>query len=89
MITIHKYPVPVDDSFTIDMPLHPEVLCVQMQGDNPFIWARVDDEAAVEPYSFQLRGTGHPAGRNCGRYLGTFQLKGGRLVFHLFETKNE
>jgi hypothetical protein len=34
---------------------------------------------------FNFYGTGHEIPDNPGRYLGTFQLKGGMLVFHLFE----
>lgn len=33
---------------------------------------------------FRIKGTGHAAD-DIGDYIGTFQLNGGSLVFHLFE----
>ncbi len=50
----------------------------------PFIWALVDTDAPEEARVFHVRGTGHPADA-LGRYVGTFQIDGGALVFHLFE----
>ncbi len=86
MITIWKFGVPTADDFTIDMPRGARILSVQVQGERPFVWALVDDEAPHARRHFEMRGTGHPA-RDCAAlpFVGTFQLHGGALVFHLFD----
>lgn len=83
MKTIYKYAAPVKDDLTIRMPVGAQVLCVQVQGDGPQIWALVDSDGETEMRRFRWRGTGHPA-EGLGRYIGTVQLQGGLLVFHLF-----
>jgi len=89
---VYKYEVELADTFKIAMPKGAEVLCVQVQRGDPFIWARVVIDAGhpVEARQFRLAGTGHtlegsmPEDRD-GDYVGTFQLTGGSLVFHLFD----
>jgi hypothetical protein len=85
MNTIWKFPVEVADRFVVPMPSGAEVLSVQMQNDVPVMWARVDDTAPVVDREFAVHGTGHPVPSNRGRFIGSFQMLGGRLVFHLFE----
>jgi hypothetical protein len=58
-----------------------------MQGDAPFIWAACDLEAPRVERRFILVGTGHNLPDDAGAHLGTFQIHGGALVFHLFEAK--
>uniref|UniRef100_A0A6H2A2W0 DUF7352 domain-containing protein n=1 Tax=viral metagenome TaxID=1070528 RepID=A0A6H2A2W0_9ZZZZ len=84
MRTIYKYQCLEMDNFTIEMPTGSHILTVQMQRGEPCIWAIVDPDAFPEQRHFQLFGTGHPID-GIGRYIGTFQLMGGNLVFHLFE----
>lgn len=84
MKTIYKYPVPVADSFSIFLPKGAEILTVQTQGEGAYVWAIVEPGGGVRKRDFCLRGTGHPLG-DVGRYIGTFQLRGGSIVFHLFE----
>lgn len=86
MKRIFKYPVEMVDDPKIAMPRGALVLSVQAQGDMPQVWALVDDQRPLETRSFKLRGTGHAADDVEGsRFIGTFQMKGGALVFHLFE----
>ncbi len=87
MQTIYKYKCPVDDEVTIQMPSGAKVLCVQVQHGEPCIWALVDrDVSEYFPRRFAWRGTGHQAeGLNNRMYVGTIQLHGGALVFHLFD----
>jgi hypothetical protein len=88
MKTIHKYPIKIEDHFTVMMPWHAQILCVQVQRDEPFIWALVDTRNSLVTRHFLLRGTGHDASEvaiNDAKYVGTFQLHGGDLVFHLFD----
>lgn len=85
MRTIHKYEVPIADSFTLELPANAHLLCVQTQLGTPQLWALVDADARKEAHRFELRGTGHNCdGLSPGEYVGTFQIRGGDLVFHLF-----
>lgn len=90
MKTIWKYEIAVDDIQNIDMPESSEILCVQMQGSTPCIWALVDPENKVRvPRVLITVGTGHKIfidDKNFRlNYIGTYQMMGGSLVFHLFE----
>lgn len=83
---IYKYPIEIEDEVSVEMPLGAEILCVQMQGGHPCIWALVDaDEVGKQVKGFIWRGTGHTMPDNHGKYVGTVQLHGGSLIFHLFE----
>ena len=82
--TIWKFPIPLEDEFELEMPLGAAILCVQVQGEEPCIWARVDPKAKKHRRVFRLAGTGREIPKELG-YIGTFQLRGGTLVFHLFE----
>ncbi len=69
---------------SVIMPEGAEVLCVQMQNGQPCIWAKTTVGAPPVVHHFRIAGTGHDLGDNVGRYIGTFQLDGGALVFHVF-----
>jgi len=84
MKRIFKYPIPVNDRITIEMPKGSVILTVQMQKSEPQLWALVDiDSPKIERY-FYLFGTGMEV-REGLVYCGSFQMLGGDLVFHLFE----
>lgn len=84
--TIYKYPLEVTDTQTIQMPKNAWILCVQVQSGTPCLWAVVKPEMATEPRIFHSVGTGHPMPENtlC-EHIDTYQLRGGALVFHVFE----
>ena len=86
MRTVHKFPIPIEDDFTLEIPAGAKLLHVATQHGQPCLWACVDTEHEPIPYRFWLRGTGHEIAvtRHGAAYLGTFQLEGGALVFHLF-----
>ena len=69
----------------ISMPIKAEILCVQSQFDAPCIWAVVDTNKPYEDRIFKVHGTGWKVPEDPGEYIGTFQLEGGALVFHVFE----
>lgn len=82
---IFKYPIVPRDEFTIEMPQGAQPLSVDTQGGQPQLWCLVDPGAPMELRRFFVRGTGHDAaGMQNHRFLGTFQLQGGALVFHCF-----
>lgn len=71
----------------VEMPAGAEVLCVQTQRGQPFIWARVNPNATTSPRKFRTFGTMHPIDPSTiGKYVGTYQLEGGSLIFHVFES---
>jgi hypothetical protein len=82
--TIWKFAFKITDQVNFHMPAGAEILTVQMQIGEPCLWALVDPEAERETRTIFIRGTGHPADR-LGRYISTFQVDGGALIFHAFE----
>jgi hypothetical protein len=88
---VHKYPVLIADIFEVSMPQGARPLCVQLQGGKPCLWARVtiDPSHPIVLRWFRLVGTGHPIETDLlkwdGEYVGTFQLRDGALVYHVFD----
>lgn len=95
MKIIYKYELPIAYDAEVQMPAGAQVLCVQTQNEVPHLWAIVDPTACVEKRHFRVLGTGQPFATGAGSlafddeplgsYIGTFQLQGGRWVFHAFE----
>ena len=83
---IYKYALTPTDRLTLLLPEGAAPLCVQTQNGEPWLWALVDAAQPLAPMAFVIHGTGHPVLPGCGahNYLGTFQLHGGALVFHVF-----
>lgn len=85
MKTIWKYEVPISDLFTLRMPQGAKLLDVQLQAGIPQLWALVDPSAPVVSRGLRLHGTGHDIADSIGEHVGSFQLRNGQLVFHLFD----
>ena len=85
MKTIYKYPLQVTDTQEIEMPAGGMALSVQMQNGVPCLWAVVDTDAPKIKRIIHVYGTGHPMESHVHRYISTFQMQGGALVFHAFE----
>lgn len=87
MNQIWKYPLYVQDVQTVEMPDEADILTIQVQGDAPCIWAMVNPDAPLKPRKIRIYGTGHPVDPNLSAecYIGTFQLKNGSLVLHVFD----
>lgn len=86
---IYKYPIQVTDKQTIKLPAEYQILCVQVQETIPCIWALIDPDNPEQEVFIETIGTGHPIlyeGRTRRSYIGTYQIQGGSLVFHVFET---
>jgi hypothetical protein len=83
---IYKYQIEVTDEQTLTLPINAQILAVQTQWDSPCIWAMIDPkEKQMEQVTIRIWGTGHPiADSESLTYLGTFQMLGGQLVFHVF-----
>lgn len=88
MKTIWKFPLKTVDRQHIKLPKGADILCLQLQYDEPVIWALVDNEEAVEEVLIETFGTGHELPTDMGverKYIGTYQQAEGRLVFHVFQ----
>ena len=87
-LTIWKYKIPLTDEFSLDMPGDPQMLTVQVQPQQGImLWALVDPRRSNQTRHFRLAGTGHPIDYEPHdlRFVGSFQLEEGALIFHLFE----
>lgn len=91
MKTIYKYPLKVDDFQIVTMPRGAEILTVQAQREQPCIWALVDTDNDSEERHIRMAGTGRSINSRDKllRYIGTFQLAGGNLIFHVFEIERK
>ncbi len=85
MRTIWKFELEITDEQKISMPKNAKILSVQAQHDRPCVWAIVDDKEILEDRFFIIHGAGHPCNGGFSKFIGTFQVHSGRLVFHLFE----
>lgn len=86
MKSIWKFPLETSDEQEVTMPAGSQILCVQMQGQMMCLWAKVDQYTTErERRHILIRGTGHRLDGNEGLYIGTVQMQGGALVWHVFE----
>ena len=86
---IWKWTLHIEDLQSREMPVGAKLLTVQVQDGMPQLWALVDEEAAIETRTFATYGTGNPMpDGDPGAYVGTYQISGGALVFHVFEPFN-
>ncbi len=89
MKSIWKFPLVINDRQSIEMPIDAEILCVQTQYGHPCVWALCSTEGVVAKRHFAIYGTGHAVPdsttEKIGKYVGTFQMSGGQIVFHVFD----
>jgi len=87
MKRIYKYPLELTDTQFVELPLGAEILTVQMQGDRLCLWAMVNTlpEAIKKNRRIEIIGTGNPVPTGVLKYISTFQMMGGGLIFHAFE----
>lgn len=86
MKTIFKYPLEVKHEQKIKMPYKSQALCVQVIGNIPTIYAIVNKHCEEVDRTFVTIATGEEFPDNDNlKYIGTYQLIGGELIFHVFE----
>lgn len=98
MKRIYKYPLEMTDAQTIELPVGAQILSVQTQDQGRMfkdvracIWAVVDPLAARQKRMVSMVGTGVPFGDGLALFdfLGTVQFEEGRLVLHVFISKEQ
>lgn len=88
--TIWKFPLTITDEqeITVQEALVLRILTLQVQREVPCLWLLVIPKPGVESrIPLRMIGTGHLIEELQTRpvYLGTFQIRGGALVFHVFQ----
>lgn len=85
MKTIWKYPI--NSGITkLELPSGAKFLSLQAQFGNPVAWFEVDPLVTMrESWQLATHGTGHEFNGEYDRFLGTFQVNNGALVFHVFK----
>ena len=86
MKTIFKYKLGTTDHQDIEFPKDTELISAQAIGEELYIWAKVDPEQHMEKREIRVIGTGHTVYDDEKlRHLGTTQMFGGTLIWHVFE----
>ena len=85
MKTIWKYQIQTTDYQDIEMPIEAQILTVQVQNGEPCLWALIDPDQKRGIRQIRIIGTGHIIDNSIDEYLGTYQLRDGALVFHVFD----
>lgn len=68
----------------VKMPEGAQILTTQIQHGRIRVWALADYSKRPEPRLIAVMPTGVPVPENI-EYIGTIQLDGGALVYHIFE----
>lgn len=97
MRTIYKYALMTTDKQTINVPFlnnddnigvpfKDQVLKVDVQNNQIFIWCLVDDELYKGTRTIYIYGTGHQIDDKISKenYIGTYQLNNGSFIGHVF-----
>ena len=89
-MAIWKWILEPTDVQHISMPIAAEALSVQMQGTQMCLWAYVHPTEDLVVRRIRVVGTGHQFAReerDALQYVGTVQMLGGNLVWHVFISK--
>jgi hypothetical protein len=84
MQVIWKTILKVAEHQEIIVPAQSELLTVREQYDKPCLWFKCDPALPKVTRQIQMVGTGHEH-ESIGKYIGTFFMHDGDLVFHVFE----
>lgn len=84
MKAVWKFPIGGPRT-ALGIPSGARILDIQVQDNEPQLWVLVNPENAPVIRTFQAVATGQHFDDSGCVYIGTFQINGGRLVFHLFE----
>lgn len=86
MKTIWKYDLKTTDTQNIEMPVDAKILCVQMQYGEPKLWCIVNPQNQKAFRQIRIIGTGHEFEDDfTAKYISTYQLCNGGLIFHVFD----
>jgi len=86
MNVIYKYQIFPGDMQVLEIPQDSKILCVQTQGGEPQMWVQQYTEGSLTQKEIYIIPTGATFDADDKKYIGTFQLNGGTLVFHVYES---
>ncbi len=86
MAQIWKFELAPTDCQQFEMPKDAKIISVQTQHGVICLWALVNNTEETEQRCFRIVGTGHECEETLydAEFLGTIQLHGGDLIFHVF-----
>lgn len=82
-----ELPMAVSHRTTVKMPAGAKILTIQTQRNHPMIWAEVDPNSEYESRKFLIMNTGGEIPDGEFKYIATFQVDEGSLVFHVYEER--
>lgn len=86
VLSIWKFPFTVSSTVTFEIPRDHRFIHVDMQGNQPCLWAVVDPGSSLTITNLRIYGTGHPiVNGEAGSFIGTFQQP--PFVWHVFKGK--
>ncbi len=83
--TIHKFPFPIKDVVTLQLPVGAIMQCVNVQQRRPCLWAVVDSEMPLTERVLEIYATGQLMSESPKVYVGTIMVDDGLFVFHVYE----
>lgn len=84
-LQLWKYPLKISHRQQVNMPEAAAILTVQLQHDEPHMWALCDTESPLKPRTILMYGTGRDITDTDTEYIGTVIMRDGLLVWHYFE----
>lgn len=90
MKQIRKFKLPIIRTSYLPIPDGAKILTVRAQPHDPlhvFLWAEIDPEATKRARKFHVVGTGQEFDPSPYTYIGTVEIAGGVLVWHVYEEK--
>lgn len=79
---IYKYVLSRLSTQFVHMPINAKIMDIQMQADNPTMWAMVDPDSEMIDVRIDMYATGEPLRDSDSQYLATVQ--DGDFVWHFF-----
>jgi hypothetical protein len=84
--TIWKFPLRGTFHQIVEMPEDAKIISVAEQGELICLWAEVDPNAQCRTKrGIAIYGTGRTIPDDPGTFIGTVMLRGGALVYHIYE----
>lgn len=84
MRQIWKFPLQETDTQTLEIPQGYEVLSVDVQQGTPCLWVSVIPANPKTDVVVHTVGTGHAYHLPDQKFIGTYFMHGGALVWHVF-----
>lgn len=87
MKTIWKFDVTqtLKQPVTLELPGGYEILSLQVQRGRICFWALVEPDAPKVDSTFAIYGTGYDVPAEPGEFIGTVQMFGDSIIWHVFE----